>query len=58
MPLQFSGDRVDAHCVEFQASSAASAKKVSLTVDPPHFGGAQPLDSWLKSREIKTLISP
>jgi hypothetical protein len=34
------------------------AKKVSFAVPPFHLGGAQSMATWLKSREIKTLMSP
>ena len=41
-----------------QANHWFHAKKVSCTVHPRHLGGAQSMATWLKSREIKTLMSP
>jgi hypothetical protein len=44
--------------VSAQNSNARFAKKGRLAVYPPYLGAAQSRDSWLKSREIKTLMSP
>jgi len=41
-----------------QANNAFHAKKGSAAVTPLHLGGAQSFATWLKSREIKALISP
>jgi hypothetical protein len=45
-------------CPKHQANNAFDAKKGSAAVTPLHLGGAQSLATWLKSREIKTLMSP
>jgi hypothetical protein len=44
--------------VNAKASRRFHDKKVSVTVHPLHLGGAQSLVAWLKSREIKMLMSP
>jgi hypothetical protein len=41
-----------------QANNGFHAKKVSLAVYPRHLGGAQWPATWLKTREIKALMSP
>lgn len=41
-----------------QASDRFHDKKVSAPAHPRHPGGAPSLATWLKSREIKTLMSP
>jgi len=41
-----------------QANHRFHDKKGSVAVHPCHLGGAQSMATWLKSREIKTLISP
>jgi hypothetical protein len=41
-----------------EINNARFAKKGRLAVYPPHLGAAQSCDSWLKSREIKALMSP
>ena len=44
--------------VTHNTSNRFHAKKVSFAVHPFDLGGAQSMATWLKSREIKTLMSP
>ena len=44
--------------VTHEASNAFQAEKVSLAVHPRHLGSAHSLATWLKTREIKALMSP
>jgi hypothetical protein len=41
-----------------EISNARFAKKGRLAAYPLDLGGAQSRESWLKSREIKALMSP
>jgi hypothetical protein len=41
-----------------EANNGFPAKKVSFAVYPPHLGTAQSPATWLKTREIKALMSP
>jgi hypothetical protein len=43
---------------ECNSNNRLHAKKVSFAVHPFDLGGAQSMATWLKSREIKALISP
>jgi hypothetical protein len=42
----------------FKASKAFPGKKVSFPVRCPYSTGGTGLESWLKTREIKALMSP
>ena len=44
--------------ITHQANNGFQAKKVSLAVYPRHLDGAQWPATWLKTREIKALMSP
>jgi hypothetical protein len=41
-----------------QTNNGFPAKKVSVAVYPLHLGAAQSPPTWLKTREIKALMSP
>jgi len=41
-----------------QANNGFPVEKVSVAVYPPHLGTAQRPATWLKTREIKALMSP
>jgi hypothetical protein len=44
--------------VTLKPSNRFQAKKVSFAVHPFYLGGASSMATWLKSREIKMLMSP